>query len=270
MAVESVGFIDPKTNQIRSQKELDALDKKAADAKAADSAASEDASTDDTSTASALAAVRSRTSQQINTVVGQLDNRKETLDAAKENLKSLRSTAKDLKDAIKSGDDAKADQLRQDFAALQAEREELAKKADTDNAKQRVDGPTLIKVGNSVKASFKFDDIKLKKGEQVDTQSTQGLNQFLDDSEADLAAVKDQIQTDKEVRKQVKQVNKDTRSGIDAIASASDQQSSKQISSLEEAGLVANKIADSIKQNTQDSILSQVSTSQAEKLLGAL
>ncbi len=269
MAVDSIGFINPETNQLRSKKELEALDKKAAEAKVQEKS-QEQSNTEDTSAANALTAVRARTSQQVNSVVSQLDRRKATLDSSKENLQDLRSVARDLKEAIKSGDDAKADKLRQDFAALQAQREKLAKQVDEENAQQRVDGPTLVKVGNKVKASFKFDDIKVKKGDPVDTETTEGLNKFLDDSDQDLAAVKEQIHSDKDVRKQVRQVNRDTRGDINSIASKSDEQASKQISSLTEAGLVAQGVADAVRQNPDQSLVSQVDSSQAEKLLSAL
>lgn len=266
MAVDSIGFINPETNQLRSKKELDALEKKAAESKSAQPSTDDTASTDN-STASALSAVRTRTSQQVNAVVGRLDQRKETLDGAKQNLKDLRSTAKDLKEAIKSGDEAKAGELRQQFAVLQDQREKLAKKADSDNQQARVDGPAQVRVGNRVKASFKFDDVEVKKGESVDTQTTEGLNKFLDDSQNDLDKLKSQIQADKDVRKQVKQVNSDARTEINSIADSASQQNKKQIASLEEAGLVAKDVADQVKQNPEESLVSQIEASQAETLL---
>ena len=267
MAVDSIGFINPETNQLRSKKELDALDKKAAETKAAEKSTDEAASADDTSTASALNSVRARTSQQVNTVVAKLDQRKETLTASKENLQNLRSVAKDLKEAIKSGDDEKAGKLRQEFAGLQAEREKLAKKADSDNAQHRIDGPAQVRVGNKVKGSFKFDDVDVKKTADVDTQTTAGLNKFLDDSDQDLEHVKAQLHADKDIRKQVKQVNKEARGDINSIASTSNDINTKQISSLEDAGLIAKKVAASVKENPETSLVSQVETSQAEKLL---
>ena len=267
MAVDSIGFINPETNQLRSKKELEALDKKASETRAADAADSETPAVEDRSTANALGAVRARTSQQVNVVVEKLDRRKETLSASKENLQNLRSTAKDLKEAVKNGDDVKADKLRQEFAGLQAEREKLAKKAEADNSQQRIDGPAQVRVGNKVKASFKFNDVEVKKGDTVDTESTEGLNKFLDDSDKDLENVKAQLQTDKEIRKQVKQVNRDTRGEINSLASASEQENNKQISSLEDAGLLAKKVSDSIKEQAGASLVSQIEASQAEKLL---
>ena len=268
MEVSNLGFIDPKTNTLRSQKDIERLEKQQKSDKAGSSQASQ-VDQVDTSVRNALGNVAARTSEQINGVASTLNERSEDLRSAKRNIQSLRKTARGIKRAIKEGDEEKANALREEFAQLQKERDEIAKRVDQNNQERRLDGPQAVRNGNQTRASFSFSDIEVEGSSEVDTNSLKGLNVFLQDSKEDLQGVRSQIKEDRGVRRELGQLNRTLRQERSGLVQESEKRTSGSINSLEEADLTADSLAKNIASSTlEESIVSNVDQNIAAALLG--
>jgi predicted nucleic acid-binding Zn-ribbon protein len=264
MEVGDLGFIDPKTNTVRSEKELRQLENKPKPS----SAASQSDSVE-TSVRNGFSNVASRTTGQINSIANTLNQRADDLNSAKKNIQALRKTARQLKSAIKNGDTEKAESLRENFAQLQTKRDEISSRVSENNLRSALDGPQAVRVGNETRASFRFSAIEVEGSSEVDTSSVKGLKAFLKDSKEDLGSIRSQIQEERGDRKELRQLNRDIRSERNNIISNSDEQTSSSINSLEEAGLAVSSLVQQITNSAlEQSVNSKLDETIASKLLG--
>lgn len=264
---KNVGFLDPKTGRLRSKEELQALD--AASSDETTKARSTDSVSSDTSVTTALRAVRARSSGQVNGFVSVLNKNVENLKDARDNVRGLRTVAKDLKQAIKAGDEETASSLREEFRALQIGRDKLSEKIQSDNRESSGLRRQSVQLGKDTIATLETDEVKFSSSSTVDLDSVEGVNQFLESSRAELDDLKAQIQDEKKIRKQARQVNKDIRQELRSIGSTEESRLNTAIQDIEQAGGVANSLRAEIgaQASLEQSLVSEVEQSIAADLL---
>ena len=259
-----LGFIDPKTNTLRSKDELKPLD-----SERSSKSSNSEATSNDTSVRSALANEKVRVNTQVNDFVSVLNQNVDNLKSAKKNLKALKSKAKEIKQAIKSGDNESAEALRKEFSELQSKRDSLATKISEDNRELSPSTIQSIQVGNETRATFRTDAVEFSGSISADTSSVKSINAFIDETNDEIGRVQQQLDDEKVIRKEVRQVNKSVRKELNAIGRAADNEIAASINNIQEAGLVADNIATQVASQAtlENTITSNVDSAVAEKLL---
>jgi len=205
----------------------------------------------------------------VNSFVSVLNQNVDNLKSAKSSVKDLRAVAKDLKQAVKSGDEEAAASLREEFGALQSQRDEVAARIETENRELSGSRSQTIQVGNERRERLSTDEVRFSASSEADLSSVDGINAFLESSKTELDDINSQIKNERQLRKEVRQINKGIRSELNSLGKSSDRDIQKAISDIEEAGGVATSVATQIgsQATLEDSILSNVEQSVANDLL---
>ncbi|OVE80276.1 hypothetical protein BVY02_00640 [bacterium J17] len=266
-SANSLGFIDPKSNKVRSKKELQKQEARAPERNPAGADAVK-AEVTDNSVRSAIIAVKGRARNDVNKVADRLNSATDDLKAGRENIKQLGSTARELRTAIKDGDEERAEELRGEFSQLISERREIAARTEQNNEGRGEE--ISIRVGNESRGSFIIERVEIPQPPEVDTRSEEGITQFLRESENELGNIRTQLNSQREQRQALSEINRDTQDELSSISNDSEQEVSRRVGSFREANNLANDIASRLGAQValEQSVVNNIDEALVQSLVG--
>lgn len=214
--------------------------------------------------ASAFSSVRSRFSEDVNSVVSVINEDEEDLKQANDNVKKQLKAARELKQAIKEEDQETADAKREELKQLQTERDKLASQIEDNNRERADQRIQSVSFGNKPKAIVKIDKLEFEKSDpNQDLESKEGVNNLISNLQDDRTNIQAQRKELREVKKEVKKVVDDVRTEIGKIEKAA-------IASVDEAEKTANKIANQvIRGGAESSLVSKIDESVVKELVAS-
>lgn len=232
----AAGFLDPRTGNIRSQKELKAIDSRLA--------ASKDGETKVVSeSTNPLGAVRSRVTEQANSIISDNNKQIDVVNEAQKLTKQQIDTAKELKSLIKDGGSSDAiEAKRNELSELREKSEKLKSKVDQQNKDIEPERIRSIRLGNETKGTYTVKKVEYQAaGSTDDLDEAKEVQAYIDQLQIQSQSLRDQKTEFKETKKEVKAALNEARGELKEL-------DDHVLTGFDQAKGLASRISDAVTQ----------------------